>query len=156
MLLCPKARGGGVYIMTNSEYITWLFTDCISEPSTCWCTNLLPCWFSLGDQSWTNSCLSCCVYLLPTFEFDVLCINYEHALLINIYRQECRLCGRIATSSLPRISRKLTRKQSRRMTKNMTSTSSQSAIYALTLPIVTALSNYNYSDTKTLTPDCIN
>ena len=33
---------------------------------------------------------------------------------------------------------------------------SQSAIYALTLPIVTALPNYNYSDTKTSLPDCTN
>ena len=38
----------------------------------------------------------------------------------------------------------------------MTSTSSQSAIYALTLPIVAALPNYNNSDTVTSTPDCIN
>ena len=41
------------------------------------------------------------------------------------------------------------------MTKNMTSTSSQSAIYALTIPIVTAL-HYNYSETDTFTIDCIN
>ena len=31
-----------------------------------WCTNLLPCWFSLGGS---NFCLSRCVYLLQTFEF---------------------------------------------------------------------------------------
>ena len=102
------------------------------------------------------------VYHVVSISFQLLkCLifyAYEHVLLINIYRQECRLCERIVTLSLPKTLRRPTRKLSKRTTKNMTSTSSQSAIYALTLPILLlhCLTIYNYNNTETSTPDCIN
>ena len=39
-----------------------LATDCIPESITCWCTSLLPCWFSLGGS------------ILDQFLFIMLCL----------------------------------------------------------------------------------